>query len=114
MWHTTPNTPVANRVKSHKKHHNFRDTPDDTCHCSANAETSQHFLLHCSNFIEQRKDLFEILNAITLAHNLPFIDDKNLVQLLLYGHKKFNLHENQSILKATINFIRKTSRFSQI
>ena len=95
-------------LKSHKKHHNFRDTPDDTCHCSANAETSQHFLLHFSNFIEQRKDLFEILNAITLAHNLPF--DKNLVHFLLYSHEKSNFMKT----KATISFIRKTTRFSQI
>ena len=48
-----------------------------------------------------------------LVNNLPFIiDDKNLVHLLLYGNEKFKLHENQSILKATINFIKKTSRFS--
>ena len=49
-----------------------------------------------------------------LVNNLRDLDDKNLVLLLLYGNKKFKLHENQSILKATINFIRKTFRFSQI
>ena len=66
-------------LKSHKKNHNFQDTPDEICHCSANAETSQHFLLHCPNFVVQRHDLFEILNPIMLVNNLPFIDDKNLV-----------------------------------
>ena len=60
----------------------------------------------------ERRKLFDILNPIIL--DLPFIDDKNLVQLLLYGDKKFKFHENQSILKATINFIRETSRFFQI
>ena len=109
--------PVLLRVglspfNSHKKHHKFQDTPDDTCQCGENAETSSHFLLHCPNFIEARRKLFDILNPIIL--DLPFIDDKNLVQLLLYGDKKFKFHENQSILQVTINFIRETSRFSQI
>ena len=110
-------------LKSHKKNHKFQDTPDDTCQCAENAETSHHFLLHCPNFIEHRRKLFETLNPIMLENNLHFIDDKNLVHLLLYVpicsymflySYKFKLHENQSILKATINFIRKTSRFSQI
>ena len=49
-----------------------------------------------------------------LENNQRFVDDKDLLQLLLYGNEKFKLHENQSILKATIIFIQKTSRFSQI
>ena len=85
-----------------------------TCQCTEDAETSDHFLLHCPNFIEHRRKLFETLNPILLVNNLRDLDDKNLVLLLLYGNKKFKFHENQSILKATINFIRKTSRFSQI
>ena len=101
-------------LKSHKKNHNFLDTPDDTCQCTENAETPHHFFLHCPNFVEHRRNLFDTLNPILLDKNLGFIDDRNYVQLLLYGHKKLNLHENQSILKATINFIQKTSRFSQI
>ena len=98
-------------LKSHTKNHNFQDTPDDTCQCTVNAETSHHFLIHCPNFIEHRRKLFETLNPIMLENNLRFIDDKNLVHLLLYGHEKFKPHENQSILKATVNFIQKTSRF---
>ena len=101
-------------LKSHKQSHNFQDTPDETCLCTLNAETSHHYLLHCPNFIEQRHELFQFLNPLMLANNMRFLDDKNLVHLLLYGHEKFKLHENQSILKATINFVQKTSRFSQI
>ena len=43
---------------------------------------------------------------------MHFLDDMNLVQLLLYGHEKLKRHENHSILNATINFIKTTSRFS--
>ena len=99
-------------LKSHKKSHNFQDTPDDTCRCTLSAETSEHYLLHCPNFINYRDELFQVLNPIMFANNMRFLDDKNLVYLLLYGHVKLKPRENQSILKATINFIKKTSRFS--
>ena len=100
-------------LKSHKMNHNFQDTPNDTCNCSLNAETSHHFLLHCPNYINQRQELFHVLNPIMLVNNMHVFDDNNLIQLLLYGHVKLKFHENQRILKSTINFIRKTFRFSQ-
>jgi len=100
-------------LKSHKKKHNFEDTPNDTCQCKLNAETSHHFFLHCPAYINQRHELFQILNPILLANNLRFVDDKAIVNLLLYGYETFKLNENHKILKATINFIRKSSRFSQ-
>ena len=100
-------------LKSHKMRHNFQDTPNDSCLCSISAETSPHFLLHCPNFINERRELFQTLNPIMLVNNMPFFDDKILVHLLLYGHDKLKPCENQSILKSTIKFIRKTCRFSQ-
>ena len=54
-----------------------------------------------------------LINLIMWKNNLRFVDDEDLVHLLLYGNGTFKLDENQGILKATINFIRKTSRFSQ-
>ena len=107
-------------LRSHKKRHNFRDTPDDTCHCTGAventgaAETTTHFLLHCQYFIEHRRTLFESINPILEKNNLFRLVDKDIVHLLLYGNATFKLEENQTILKATINFIRKTSRFSKI
>jgi len=101
-------------LKSHKKHHNFQDTPNDTCQCSLNAETSNHFLLHCPTYLNQRNELFQLVNPLLFAKNMRFLDDKRLVLLLLYGNEKFEIDENRIILKATINYIRKSSRFSQI
>ena len=99
-------------LKSHKKSHNFLDTPDDTCKCKLHSETSDHYLLHCPIFIEQRRELFLILNPILLENNMRFLDYKSLVHLLLYGNNKFNDNVNRSILKATIKFIRSSSRFT--
>ena len=102
-------------LKSHKKAHHFLDTPDETCCCFQNiAETSCHYLLHCPNFTNHRNELFLTLTPILQHNNIHFIDDNNLVHLLLYGNERFKLEENQSILQATINFIRNTYRFSQL
>ena len=97
-------------LKSHKKHHNLQDTPDDECVCR-NAETTQHFLLKCPIYNVQRLDVFQTVNPILLANDLQNLNDREMVRLLLYGHEKLPLNANQSILKATINFIEMTARF---
>ena len=78
--------------------------------------TAGHCLLKllCPDFANHRNELFQILNPIMFSNNMRFRDDKKLVHLLLYGHKKLELHDNESILKATLNFIKNSLRFSQI
>ena len=98
-------------LKCHKKFHNFLDTPDDICQCTLSSESTNHFLLKCPLFDEHRTDLFRIVNPILVMNNIALNDDE-IVHLLLYGHEKLNLCENKNILKATINFINKTLRFS--
>ena len=71
-------------LKSHKKSHNFQDTPDDTCHCTLSAETSHHYLLHCPNFINHRNDLVQAINPVMFANNIHFRDDQSLVHLLFF------------------------------
>ena len=100
-------------LKSHKKAHNFRDTSDDRCICMKE-ESTEHFLLKCPIYIEQRQKLFQTLDPILMSSNLHQLSDKETTRLLLYGHQKLSFGVNQIILKETINFIRETSRFSQI
>ena len=101
-------------LKSHKMKHNFVDTPVDTCLCTQNAETTHHFLLECPIFTIHRQELLETIDPILILNDLENISDCNKVHLLLYGHDKFNFTENREVLKATINFISKSGRFSQI
>ena len=104
-------------LKSHKKSHKFAgyEQPGaDTCSCKMDAESTVHFLLHCPNYTIHRKVLYGNVNPILLAYKTQFLVDNLLVQLLLYGDKKFKLEENQSILIATIKFIRDTNRFTRI
>ena len=104
-------------LKSHKKSHKFAgyEHPGaDTCSCKMDTESTVHFLLHCPNYIIHRKVLYGSVNPILLAYNMQFLVDNLLVQLLLYGDKKFKLEENRSILISTIKFIRDTNRFTRI
>jgi len=97
---------------NHKKSHNFIDTPNDICICTRNSETTQHYLLHCTNYINQRRDLFHTLNPLFETNNLRYLDDKALLSLLLYGNGTLDLPTNQTILKSTIQYIKSTLRFS--
>ena len=54
-----------------------------------------------------------ILLLILRIKVFPFLEDIELVNLILYGNEKLKLEDNQKVLIATINFIRKTSRFTQ-
>ena len=102
-------------LKSHKRAHKFDDTPNEICSCTLNtAETTSHFLLLCPNLVNHRKDLFAVVNPILLKYKRRFLEDNGLVHLLLYGDDEFKLEDNQNILKATINFIRNSSRFSRM
>ena len=102
-------------LNSHKKSHQFRDTPCDTCSCSQGApETTCHFLLHCSNFLINRKTLFDVVNPILSDKNFPFLGDNEIAHLLLYGDETLTFEENQKILIATIDFIKNTNRFSHL
>ena len=101
-------------LKGHKTRHNFADTPNDTCRCSLNAETTQHFLLECPIFNVHRQELFELVDSILLLNDMHNVGERIKVNLLLYGHEKLNFYENQAVLKATICFIGKSGRFSQV
>ena len=68
----------------------------------------------CPNFVNPRKVLFATINPILLKYTTRFLEDNSLLQLLLYGDEKFKLEDNQNILKATIEFIRDSARFSQM
>ena len=98
-------------LKSHKMNHKFLDTPDDTCQCTQNAETTHHFLLVCPIFTTHRQKLLEIIDPILFLNDLENISGQSKVHLLLYGHDKLNYIENREVLKATINFISQSGRF---
>ena len=103
-------------LKSHKKNHNFRDTPNDDCHCGAGTESTEHFLLICPLFTRQREDLFLAINPVlnVKIQNFDSLGNAAKTQILLYGNEHLDFLENKLILNATIEYIRSTERLCQV
>ena len=97
-------------LRSHKKRHNFTDTPSDICHCKQGSEDSNHFLFSCPSYITQRETLEISVKEILLRNNLIHLENQS--QLYLYGHHSLNYADDRLILIATLKFIKDTRRFS--
>ena len=98
-------------LREHKFRHGFLDIVDPICFCCTNVvETTEHYLLHCSNFINQRTVLFDDLRNIGI--NYGPLDSSTLSRILLFGNPKFSDNVNSSIIYAVIKFIESTNRFS--
>ena len=97
-------------LKSHKKRHNFSDTPSDWCDCLSAPEDRSHFILHCTKFNSGRLKLLNDVNVILNIYNLSIL--ANNFEVFLYGHHTFSTNNNRSIILATISFIKDTGRFS--
>ena len=106
------------QLRSHKKKHNFRDTPTDICSCGTGVESTSHFLLLCPYFSIQRQALLStigsILNSNTKTPNISNLDNAAKVDTLLYGNENLNFLENRSVLTATIKYISSTGRLNQM
>ena len=96
-------------LRSHKKRHNFIDTPSDICHCTQGIENVNHFLFECPFYAVQRATLAGSVIQILLENNLNHLG--NQVRLYLYGHKSLNDANNKEILQSTIKYIKDTERF---
>ena len=95
-----------------QKRHHFSDTPNDTCPCSTNPESTGHFLLNCPLYVNATVSLLDSVNAVILPNGLDITNINELTNLLLYGHSSVSDPENKMILNATLDYISQTGRFS--
>ena len=96
-------------LRSHKRRHNFIDTPSDTCHCNQGIEDTSHFLFSCFSYVIPRATLMSSVIEILRKNNLNQLG--NQLQLYLYGHDSISLTDNRTILLSTIRYIKDTKRF---
>ena len=87
-----------------KFRHNFSDTLNPICSCTLEFETTSHFLLHCHNYNNIRITLMSDLHMIDPS--ITFLNDTNLVHLLLFGNSKYNINTNREILIASISYLK--------
>ena len=95
-------------LRERKFKHGFLDSLNPICNCGLDIETTCHFLLHCSNFINERTLLLNDVSRIT-KDALPSCETA-LVKLLLYGDDSFDSVANTLILNASLEYISSSKR----
>ena len=97
-------------LRGHKSNHNFSDCIDKICMCGKDIESTSHFLLQCSLFLNERQVLVNKIRDIDSS----FIDqnENSLCYTLLIGKENMNDSENTHVLKETIEHILSSERFN--
>ena len=86
------------------------DTLNPICNCGEGIETTSHYLLHCPDYLHERKTLLNTVSCIIL--NIFYFNNDQLTEILLYGKEDLDNINNTSILDATINYLIETKRFN--
>ena len=71
-------------LRSHKRRHNFSDTPSETCECNLGIEDNRHFLFECPFYAIQRVTL--VVNVIDILQRKNLSHLGNQPELYLYEH----------------------------
>ena len=98
-------------LREDKFSHLFTDTVNPLCSCSVEIESTEHYFLRCHDYFIFRKTFINELNSINSKSKA--LEPAQFVRTILYGNKSFDNDCNFKILRATINFIKKTQRFEQ-
>ena len=93
----------------HKFKHNFQDTLNPLYPCSLEAEDTYHFFMRCQSFSNQRNVLFDDLNSIN--SEILKMSENEIVQVLLFGNKRFYNDMNFRIITFSICFIKDSKIF---
>ena len=100
-----------NHLNKHEFCHNFQDCLNPLCSCSLEIEDATQYLLHRQYFSNRHYDLMNSVKSI-----IPFFEsltDNNKIDILLYGDSRLDENENKIILKANINYLKNSERFSE-
>ena len=98
-------------LREHKFKHGFQDTLNPLYSCGNDVESTEHFLLHCLQFVNERRTVLTTLgnfNCSLLKHT-----SKVLTQTLLFGNTSLSPSDNSKILHTTIDFILSTKLFDE-
>ena len=90
----------VNHLREHQFRHDFRDSLNPICNCGSAIESTKHYLLHCSNFKNERQSLLQ--DVRTVNPNLLSMNEDALTHLLLYGDNTLTGNTNTSPLNSVI------------
>ena len=95
-------------LRERKFKYSFQDTLNLICNCGEDIKTTSHYLLHCPDYLHERKILLNTVSCI-IPNIFDFSNDQ-LTEILLYGKEDLDDINNTSILDATINYLIETKR----
>ena len=74
-------------------------------------EDTEHILLRCHAYDDQRRDLLSASIEILQLHNIPNLPNQPLVCIILSGDNRFTNNQNRQILESTLKFIHASQCF---
>ena len=96
-------------LREQKFRYNFQDTLNPNCSYGDDIETTIHYILHCPNYLDERRTLLDNLQSI--GENIHDKNDSEISELLLFGVSSNNDTSSTCILNATIQYILATKIF---
>ena len=96
-------------LRERKFKHGFLDSLNPICSCGQNIEILTHFLLHCSNYSNERLTFLIIIRNID--SNILSKNDLKVKETLLYGDSSYDDTKNTLIMNATMEFLFTSKRF---
>ena len=97
-------------IYEHKFKHNFQDNLNPICNCGQDIETTSHYLLHCPDYLHERKTLLNTVSFI--VSNIFDFNNHEVTEILLYGKDHLDDVNNTSILDSRINYLIEIKRFN--
>ena len=98
-------------LHDHKFKHSFQGTINPLCTCSLEAEATNHFILHCPYYENERHILLASIRCVKIR--ILDQNDNNIVKTLLYELNSLSETQNTSILNVTMEFLVSSNRFEE-
>ena len=98
-------------LHDHKFKNSFQDTINPLCTFSLEAETTNHFILHCPYYQNKRHILLATIRSI--KSSLLDQNDDNILETLLYGLNSLSETQNTSTVNATMEFLISSNLFEE-
>ena len=97
-------------LREHKFKYSFQDSLNPFCSCGkGEVESSSHYLLHCSNYSEERLALLNTIKNLDMS--ILQQGDSKFTSFLLFTDASSDNTKNTFILDATIDYIISSGRF---
>ena len=102
-------------LHEHKFKNSFQDTLNPLCICGSGVENTCYFLLHCSNFLTEKKNKKNTMVSKITNIDSNFLNqaDATITNTSLFGNSKYSNEVSLQILNVSINFILASQIFDE-